>query len=176
MAGIFSWLKRSPDPTAEAARLLCDAVIAKARLPWAYENAFVEDTFEGRFAMTSLYGGLVMRRLRSAEAGGLALAEKLGEALFDRFDYALREQGVGDSSIARKARKLGEEFFGLARAVNAALNARDVSVSTLSPVLQRNGLGGPSPDPLSVHVLAVAQHLERCRDEDLLCGQITWTA
>ncbi len=176
MAGILDWLKRKPDPGALAGRRLCDAVIAQARQPAFYRNGLAADTFEGRFELTALHGALLMRRLRTAGPDGSQLAERLVEALFDRFDYALREEGVGDASIARRARKLGEEFYGLARALDGVLGGAAVSVAGLSDVLARNGLGGRDPAALARHVLDESAALEQCSDAELLCGDVTWAS
>jgi len=174
VAGILDWLKRKPDPAALAGARLCDAVIARARAPEPYLEGLADDTFEGRFAMSALYGALVMRRLRTAEPGGMAVAEKLSEALFDRFDYALREEGVGDASIARRARGLGEQFYGLARALDAVLGGAAASRAGVADVLARNGLGGSQADALAGRVLDEVVALEQCSDGDLLCGEVHW--
>ncbi|MEL6664433.1 MAG: ubiquinol-cytochrome C chaperone family protein, partial [Pseudomonadota bacterium] len=113
----MAFLKRlfsKPDPKAEAAKRLADAVFAGARQPGLFLKGYARDDFDGRFQMAALHGGLVMRRLKVLGGEALVVSEKLGEALFDRFDYAYREEGVGDASIARKVRKLGERYFGLA--------------------------------------------------------------
>jgi len=174
VAGIFSWLGGRPDPSVEIAAALCDGVIAKAREPALYLEGLVEDSFEGRFALSALYGGLLMRRLRQVDAGGLGIAERLGDALFDRYDYALREEGVGDASIARKARKLGEEFFGLARALDGVLGGEATSLQGVADVLARNGLGGGAPDVLARHVISSETRLQTCSDADLLRGSVDW--
>ncbi|MEM7766620.1 MAG: ubiquinol-cytochrome C chaperone family protein [Pseudomonadota bacterium] len=174
MAGIFDWMKVRPDPAATAAQELCDAVMAQARAPALYQARLAEDTFEGRFGMMALHGGLLMRRLGAAGPEGREMAEKLGEALFDRIDYALREEGVGDASIARKVRKLGEEFYGLARALDGVLGGEAATAAGIGQVLRRNGLGGAQPDALAREVIARASRLDRCTDEELLCGRVGW--
>ena len=174
MAGIFGLFRRAPDPTDTAAAALCDAAIAKAREPDLYLAGHAPDTFEGRFGITALHGALLMRRLKGLGPDGLILAEKLADALFDRFDYALREEGVGDATIARKARKLGEEFYGLAKALDGVLASGMAGSGEVGAILSRNGLGGQTPEALADHVLAVGRALETCDDEELLCGLVNW--
>lgn len=115
------------------------AISAKAREPQPFVAGYVPDTTEGRFHMVTLTTTLALRRLRSIEPDGREIADAVYRQVFASFDYALREQGVGDSSIARKVRKMGEEFFGLARAVDAALDGADTEAA-LSDVLVRNGI------------------------------------
>ncbi|MEL7231876.1 MAG: ubiquinol-cytochrome C chaperone family protein, partial [Pseudomonadota bacterium] len=96
-----------------------DAIMAKARDPRPFQIGAVDDTLEGRFAMVSLVSTLVLRALRDVGPEGRELADGVYREVFSGFDYGLREEGVGDSSIARKIRKMGEEFFGLARSLDA---------------------------------------------------------
>ena len=65
---------------------------------------------------------------------------------------ALRENGVGDASIARRIRKMGEEFYGLAKAMDEALEA-DAPQKEIAAVLQRN------VQPNFEHAMALADHL-----------------
>ena len=49
----------------------------------------------------------------------------LGQGLFDRFwqdmDHNLREMGIGDLSVPKQMRALGEAYYGRAQAYRAAL-------------------------------------------------------
>jgi cytochrome b pre-mRNA-processing protein 3 len=78
-----------------------------------------------------------MRRMRELGGEGRALSTAFSELLFSDFDHALRENGVGDSSIARRIRKMGEEFFGLAKAVDEALDTTSPK-QALTEVIARN--------------------------------------
>lgn len=163
------FLKRRRDE----GRLLHDAVMAGALAPSLYLAGIAEDTFEGRFDMVSLHAILVMRRLRAIGERGRAVADSLYRALFDGLDYALREEGVGDSSIARKVRGHGEVFFGLARALDAALDvpAPDEAVAG---VLARNGIGQGDPAGALAYVLSIEARLADLPDASVLSGAIDW--
>ena len=133
---MFGWLKKKQvDPA--VARRWRDAVTARARRPEPFLKGWVPDTIYGRFNMVTLVATLAMRRMRQTGGEGHALAKAFAELLFSDFDHALRENGVGDSSIARRIRKMGEEFYGLAKAVDAALDDGGPK-SALIQVLQRN--------------------------------------
>ena len=88
-----------------------------------YENGLARDTFDGRFEQVALHGALVLRALRLR--GEKKQAEALVKVIFSGFDHAYRETGVGDSSISRKVRRLGERFYGLARGMNNALQSQN---------------------------------------------------
>ena len=66
--------------------------------------------------------------------------EEAAQALFDAYvsalDHALRELGVGDVSVGKKMRKLGEALYGRMKAYEGPLRAGDVTV--LAGALARN--------------------------------------
>ncbi len=159
------------DPHREIARRLTDSTIAAARRPELYLAGYAKDDFDGRFLMVALHGALVMRRLKALGGDGLVISEKLGEALFDRFDYAYREEGVGDASIARKIRKLGELYYGLARALDDALGT---DRSAVTEVLVRNGLGADDPDGLANLVAETDCYLRALSEADIRAVRVNW--
>lgn len=133
---MFKWFKQKTADKAVARRWR-DAVNGAARVPEPFLRGWVTDTVYGRFNMVTLVATLAMRRMRPLGGEGRALSNALSDLLFSDFDHALRENGVGDSSIARRIRKMGEEFFGLAKAVDEALDAGGAK-QALTEVLQRN--------------------------------------
>lgn len=133
---MFNWFKRK-SVDKEVARRWRDAVTAQARVPEPFLKGWVTDTVYGRFNMVTLVATLAMRRMRGVGGDGKALAEAFAELLFSDFDHALRENGVGDSSIARRIRKMGEEFYGLAKTVDEALDAGGPKTELIA-ILQRN--------------------------------------
>lgn len=167
---LFRRLFAKPDPYRASAARLVASVMTGARQPNLYLKGCAKDDFDGRFQMAALHGGLVMRRLKHLGNDALIVSEKFGEALFDRFDYAYREEGVGDASIARKVRKLGERYFGLARALDAALDGAE----PVQDVLVRNGLGGRSPGDLADYAQRADAQLFTLSQDALFVGDITW--
>ncbi|MEL7112290.1 MAG: ubiquinol-cytochrome C chaperone family protein [Pseudomonadota bacterium] len=142
----------------------------EARSPEPYLKGWVSDTIYGRFNMVALVATLAMRRLRVQGQEGQALSKAFSELLFSDFDHALRENGVGDASIARRIRKMGEEFFGLANAVDAALELGGPQ-REVAKVIQRN----VQPDEakalqLADHLIALSERVDRLSDADVLAG------
>ena len=118
LQGLFA-----PSPAKAAGRRLYDAAAAKARDPAFYLEAGAPDTPNGRFELYTLHVVLVLHRLKGeGRDAGL-----VGQALFDTYlralDDSLRELGVGDLSVGKKMRKLGEAFYGRAKAYDKALEA-----------------------------------------------------
>src|SRR3990167_1883191 len=129
---------------------LYGAIVAQARRPALYAGLGVPDSVAGRFEMVLLHTILVTRRLALAGEVGRAA----GQGVFDLFcrdmDHSLREMGVGDLSVPKKMRKVGEAYFGRAAAYEPGLAAGDAAV--LTEPIGRAGFaeeGGPRPDGAS---------------------------
>ena len=166
---MFGWLNRKKADAA-VVRAWRDAITKTARSPEPYLRGWVPDTIYGRFHMVSLVATLAMRRLGGQGNDGKLISKDLSELLFSDFDHSLREHGVGDSSIARRIRKMGEEFFGLAKAVDGALE-EGAPQKALAAVIRRN----IQPDAekaleLADHVLELNEQVERLSESDLLSG------
>jgi cytochrome b pre-mRNA-processing protein 3 len=153
---------------------LHQSIQAQALRPDFYDDGGARDNFSGRFEMTCLHGALVFRRLRTAGAAGKALSQDVFDALFDGFDEALRDIGTGDLSVGKKIRKMGEAFYGRAKAYDEAINANPDS-GDLQRALSRNlGLEGTESDRFARYVRSVEDTLKRHTDEQLLSGEVNW--
>lgn len=118
----WSLLKRAPRRSATAGQALYASAVDQARRPAFYTGLGVPDSANGRFELYSLHVILLLRRLK----GGGAEEGETAQVLFDTFvsslDDALREQGVGDLSVAKKMRKLGEAFYGRVKSYDEAMD------------------------------------------------------
>jgi cytochrome b pre-mRNA-processing protein 3 len=110
-----------PRPATLAGRKLFQIAAAKARDPAFYVVGGVSDTPEGRFELYCMHLVLIMHRLK----GQGAQAGETSQALFDAFlanmDEGLRDMGVGDLSVGKKMRKLGEAIYGRVKGYDLAL-------------------------------------------------------
>lgn len=129
-------------------------ILARARDPEPYRLGLIPDTLDGRFHMVTLVATLVLRRLRTFGDDGSGVADTAYRAVFSGFDHALREEGVGDASIARRMRKLGEEFFGLARRIDSGFAADDTQAEIIAALVQ-NGITSSTNAPKLVEWLLV---------------------
>ena len=169
---ILPRFRRNPNRPTIAA--LYGAIVAQARLPAFYAAFAVPDTALGRFDMVVLHTALLLRRLRAAQGP----AQGLGQGLFDEFcrdmDANLREMGVSDVGVPREMRKLGEAFYGRARAYDAALDAD--GDEALAGALARNLYAGAVRPPvaaaaLTAYVRAAASALAAQDDAALTRGE-----
>jgi cytochrome b pre-mRNA-processing protein 3 len=88
--------------------------MAAALSPEAYVAGVVPDDMDHRVQMVGLHAAVLVWQLtRRPEKALQRLPQLIHTRVFDGFDASLRETGVGDASIARKVRKLGEHYYGL---------------------------------------------------------------
>jgi len=123
-------------PRPRLGEALYELAVRQAREPAFYAGLGVPDRIDARFELYTLHVLLLVMRLRDeGERGG-----EIGQDLFDTYvsalDNALRELGVGDISVGKKMRKLGEAMYGRMMAWETPL--RDNDPGTLAEGLARN--------------------------------------
>lgn len=146
-------------------------IVAQSRQPDFYLKLSVPDTIEGRFDMIVLHMWLTLRRLRAVEAAETA------QRLFDHFvsdmDASLREMGVGDLTVPKRMKSMGEAFYGRVQAYDAAWD--DASGAGLRIALARNVLNRPTAPAdaatLATYVRRAAAHLDTIERPALENGQ-----
>lgn len=138
---IFPLFRRNRPPDTISA--LYGTIVAQARRPVFYRDYAVADTINGRFDLLLVHVALVVARLMHDEA-----TRPAGQLLFDRFcgdmDGNLREIGISDIAVPKHMKRVGEAFYGRAKAYEAALGAPDDRL--LIAALARNLYGGQPPD------------------------------
>ncbi|MGH1422692.1 MAG: ubiquinol-cytochrome C chaperone family protein [Hyphomonas sp.] len=152
-------------------------LMGTALAPKFYADETIADTFEARAQMVTLYAAVALRRLRMAAKPDETdpLSEALNARILDGFDAAYREKGVGDSSIARKVRKLAEAHYGLGKAVTESLVAHDLEA--VCQVLVRNGVTNEDKvRPFAGHLLNMLARFENQPEEQVRLGNFAWDA
>ena len=165
-----------PRPAQIAGRALYTLAVRQARTPALYADLGAPDTHEGRFELYTLHVYLVLERLKDQ---GPRAAET-GQAMFDTYvkalDDALREMGVGDMSVGKKIRKLGEAFYGRIKSYEEALAALP-DRAPLEAVLARTVYADAEPGrvaELATYALGQRDHLAAQSVDDLCAGELSW--
>lgn len=171
-----------PRPATLAGRLLFERAAAQARTPALYRDGGVPDTVEGRFECYALHVDLVLHRLK----GQGPEASEVGQALFDKFldnlDEGLRDMGVGDLSVGKKMRKLGEAIYGRMKGYDATLDAllTQTPAPDLAPLSALIGRvlfasdAAPEAGPLAAYALTCARALAAQPLDEVLEGRLAW--
>jgi cytochrome b pre-mRNA-processing protein 3 len=161
-------------------RLYLETVDA-ARQPAFFGPAFgVADTVEGRFELLTLHACLLLRRLSALPAPAPDLGQDLANRIFQGFDMALRELGVGDLTVPKRMKAYASDFGGRSKAYGAALDrcaGPDAAegLSDLRTALARNVYGSPDPahaDRLADYVLRAAKAIEQLSFSDFDRGPV----
>ncbi|MGZ3404475.1 MAG: ubiquinol-cytochrome C chaperone family protein [Phenylobacterium sp.] len=165
-----------PRAAQAAGRALYARAVEQSRTPGLYADLGAPDTAEGRFEIYSLHVVLLLDRLR----GHGDLATDVSQGLFDTYvkdlDHALRELGVGDLSVGRKMRKLGEAFYGRGKSYETAFAALP-DEAPLHALIARTVYAEADPTQaprLTAYVLAQRAALAQQPLEALCAGEAAW--
>ncbi|MBL28299.1 MAG: hypothetical protein CMM50_12215 [Rhodospirillaceae bacterium] len=144
----------------EAARTLYDVAVVHARQPVFYTDMGVPDTVDGRFEMLTIHVVLIVGRLSEGGEETQPLAQALFDTMFDDMDRSLREMGVGDLSVGKHIRRMGQGFYGRAAAYETGLRGDDAA---LEEAIRRN-LYGTLRDQ-AIDSGAIAHYMRLCAVE-----------
>ena len=167
-----------PHPTRAAGDALYAAVVEQSRQKALYERLGAPDTVEGRFEIYTLHVVLLLDRLNAPGEAAKAVSQALFDTYVKALDHALREMGVGDLSVGKKMRRLGEAFFGRVKSYYAAFAAlpepgplRDLLTRTV--YAEADAAHAPS---LCAYVAAQRADLAAQPLEGVLQGRVAWRA
>ncbi|MNE31383.1 Ubiquinol-cytochrome C chaperone [compost metagenome] len=90
------------------------------------------DRIDARFELYTLHVLILFLRLKQDGERGEVAAQKLFDVYISSLDHTLRELGVGDVSVGKKMRKLGESLYGRMSAYEGPLRAEDVDALAAS--------------------------------------------
>lgn len=154
---------------------LYNLAVTQARTPDFYTRLGVADRIDARFELYTLHVLLLVLRLRDENTEqGRDAAQSLFDTYVSALDHALRELGVGDVSVGKKMRKLGEALYGRMTAYEAPLRADDATA--LGEALGRNVYDGQEADagPLARYAVASRASLAAQTLADVLSAP-KWT-
>ncbi|NWE54112.1 ubiquinol-cytochrome C chaperone family protein [Brevundimonas sp. P7753] len=106
--------------------------VEQARQPAFYTALGVADRIDARFELYTLHVLILFLRLKQDGERGEVAAQKLFDTYISSLDNTLRELGVGDVSVGKKMRKLGESLYGRMNAYEGPLRAEDVDALAAS--------------------------------------------
>jgi cytochrome b pre-mRNA-processing protein 3 len=136
------------------------AIVDQSRVPTFYADMGVPDTMLGRYEMVCLHAFLVLSRLRRENQDCARLAQTLHDMIFDDFDVALREAGLGDMGIGHRIKKLARNLHGRISVYERGLASGD---DEMAEILRRNMYA--SSEPESAEIARMIGYIRAARDE-----------
>ena len=164
-----------PRPAVAAGRRLYASASEQARQPAFYAVMGAPDTVEGRFEVYTLHVALTLRRLKGQGPQAAETAQAVFDTYLKGLDDALREMGVGDLSVGKKMRKLGEAFYGRVKHYDEAFGALP-DRALLEAMIGRTVLAGQAADAaaLAEYAVTAMSQLDRLPLEAVLQGDTQW--
>jgi cytochrome b pre-mRNA-processing protein 3 len=111
-----------------------------------FEKYRLFDTVEGRFETLVLFAALTIERLNAEPSEGEQLSQTFVDHVFKELDRALREMGVGDTTVPKRMKKMAGSFAGRMKAYLEALennrSGNDDRGDPLAEALWRNAYMG----------------------------------
>lgn len=102
---------KKPRPEKVAGQTLYSAAVAQSRQPVFYTDYGVADEIGARFELLVLHVLLLTDALKSEDPSLRETSQALFDTLMQALDDTLREQGIGDLSVPKKMKKLGQEVY-----------------------------------------------------------------
>jgi cytochrome b pre-mRNA-processing protein 3 len=171
---MFDFFKRKR-ANQELFERLYDQLSAASRQPRFYATLGVPDTVEGRFDMITLHAVLLLERLKQLPPPADDFAQDFVDDLFQRFDAALREMGVGDIAVPKRMKRIASHFLGRAKAYNDALRE---GPDAMERALARNVLGDETrieaAKDLNLYVNEARQVLQKTSFSDIEKAEFAW--
>ena len=163
---------------------LYGSVVAQARRPVFFTDYGFPDTVTGRFDLVALHLFMLSRRLVREDT---TVSRSLNQEVFDRFtdetDRALRELGVGDTSVPKRKKRLVHSFYALVEELSGPLDAKDADtlVARISKRFDASedkligeGQGEFKSRPLAGYLQATAAMLDSLPGDEILKGSLSW--
>jgi cytochrome b pre-mRNA-processing protein 3 len=163
-----SLFTRRNTPPAER---LYGAIVAHTRLPVFYQEVGVPDTLQGRFAVLSLHLFAVLHRLKAQGPEALALAQELIDKFSADMETVMREIGVGDLAVPKKARGLAAASAALLQDYEDAFaESGDALAASVAKVLPQDAKAKAASGALASYLRDMVRHLEAQTFADLEAG------
>ena len=164
-------------PAFAAGQALYRAAADKARDPAFYRDAHAPDTVEGRFELYMIHVILLALRLRGQGRPAAETSQVMFDAFLRGLDDSMREMGVGDLSVGKKMRRLGEAFYGRAKRYDEWIG----DPAELQAMVRRTLYADVEGAPADAGAAAVAAYARRAHDhlaaqplDRLLAGEATF--
>jgi len=173
---MFSSRRRPGRTSRDVAQEIYGGLVAQSRMPAFYLRYRIPDTVTGRFDMLCLHVFLLSNRLAGE---GDAMARHLGQEVFDRFvndvDRALREIGIGDTTVPKRKKRMIRSFYG--QVDDFADPLATGTIEALAPAVGArffSSAGSAEADLLAHYMLKTRDRLRATPIEAIADARLDW--
>lgn len=173
-----------PTKITDHAYTLYRVIVAQSRQPVFYTDMSVPDTVTGRFDMISMHMCLTLWQIRNIQTDKGKFSQEMFDLFFMDMDKNLRELGIGDTSVPKKIKKMGQAFYALLALVAEALESPDDDTADrptrdtlLGEIYDRNFFAGENAaaaQALTDYSLAFVVQLQKLPFEDFRDGKVSF--
>ncbi len=155
---------------------LYGSVVAQSRLQAFYQQLQIADTVTGRYDMLSLHLFLLSNMLSKVEdARAKPLNQEIFDAFTDNIDDALRQLGVGDTSVPKRKKRLVAQFYGHIASLSLALENEEIE--TLSREVNKRFYDDGNEkcaSKLANYLIEARNTLHAIPFDKILSGHLNW--
>ena len=168
---MFNFLNKSNDVPEQ----IYGTLVAQARDPRLFIDFGLPDTVMGRFEVLSLHIFLFSRRMKQQNEN---IALNLSQDVFDLYvadvERALRELGIGDTSVPKRKKKMIRSFYGQIDDFDALLDREDTAEITEKLEQRFNCESRQMADQFAVYVEQTSKKLREIDFEVFRTGKFIW--
>lgn len=163
---------------------LYGSVVAQARQTAFFTDYGFQDSVTGRYDLVCLHLFLFSRRMVREDTD---MARNLNQEVFDRFtdetDRALRELGVGDTTVPKRKKRMIHSFYAIVEELSPALDSENGNA--LTHLLNKRFAVSLDDDKalpdevsngeaLSSYLMKTVQALDNQPIEEIMAGKLAW--
>jgi len=172
---MFAKLFKKPS-TVEVPQQIYGSLMAQSRSEFLYQDFKVPDTVMGRFDMLAMHVYLVARRFRAESE---TVFQTLNQDVFDIFvadiERALRELGIGDTTVPKRKKKMVRSFYGQIEDFDSLIAEKNIEkLAEASKARYLNDVNESNSNALAQYMLKTEEILAKQSSADLLKGKISF--
>ena len=128
------------------------------------------DDYDGRIDLITLHYAVMLERLNREGEDGILLRQALFDELKDDFEIALREEGIGDTGVKKRIKKMIGHFYDRLKVYTDAFDSDDSTAALKAAFNDRTESEAPGTfeDKLAAYTQAFRASLAETSLKDII--------
>jgi len=132
----FNFFRKS-SKNEKKAKIIYALIVKHSRNPVFFDQYGVADTIEGRLDLLMLHAFLMFQRYKTDDPLFRDLSQSVYDVMIKDIDLSMREQGIGDTGVSIRIKKITESLHGRINIYQQGLKD-GLESPTLKDALRRN--------------------------------------